>query len=264
MLDFLYGLPIWLLALFCSLFTYGVTALGAATVFFFKKVNKRILNTMIGFAAGVMIAASFWSLLSPSIELSSALGYIKWLYPAIGFIFGGVFVVIAGVMLEKFSRKDDLGLKNKHNRSFLLVLSITLHNIPEGLSVGVAFGAFASGVPGAEIIGALLLAMGIGLQNFPEGASVSIPLRRDGMSRGKAFFYGQASGIVEPLACMLGFFLASAVRSLLPFALAFSAGAMIAVVAAELLPESNENKNFSTIGCIAGFVLMMILDVALG
>lgn len=303
MFDFLSGFSPFALVLIATSFTWGVTALGAAMVFFFKKVNRAVLDIMMGFSAGVMIAASFWSLLSPAVELSSELGYTPWLFPALGFLVGGMFVVGASKLLdfalnmraEKRANSAATNLvdgilidpvepsqtslstrRNKKNmpiqrytssslkRSILLVSSITLHNIPEGLSVGVAFGAMALGIPGCEIVGAALLAIGIGIQNFPEGASVSLPLRREGFSRGKAFFYGQASGFVEPLAAILGFFLATSMRAILPFALSFSAGAMIAVVAGELIPESTlKNKNLAVIGCIIGFLLMMILDVAL-
>lgn len=255
--------PFWL-TLIATGFTWGVTALGAAMVFFFKNVNRKIMDILMGFSAGVMIAASFWSLLSPAIELSGELGYIKWLWPAIGFLVGGLFVVGASKLLDRaLSSRTDHAPSLK--RSILLVSSITLHNIPEGLSVGVAFGAMALAIPGCEIVGATLLAIGIGIQNFPEGASVSLPLRREGMGRGKAFFYGQASGFVEPCAAIIGYFLATAMRAVLPFALAFSAGAMISVVTSELIPESaKEHKNLAVVGCIVGFLVMMILDVALG
>lgn len=264
MLDFLIQIPpIWM-ALIATAFTWSVTALGAATVFFFKTVNRKVLDVMMGFSAGVMIAASFWSLLAPAIELSETLGYISWLWPSVGFAAGGLFVVGASKMLDKAIKlKDEIQGKSL-KRSIMLVSSITLHNIPEGLSVGVAFGAFALGVEGCDSIGAFLLALGIGIQNFPEGVSVALPLRREGMSRGKAFFYGQASGVVEPIAAVIGFFLATAMRAVLPFALAFSAGAMISVVCSELIPEANEHKNLAVIGSIAGFLVMMILDVALG
>lgn len=264
MIDFLTKIPPVWLALIATLFTWGVTALGAATVIFFKSVNKKVLDLMMGFSAGVMIAASFWSLLSPAIELSETLGYISWLWPAIGFLVGGLFVVGAGILLDKTLKFGDEHKGKSVKRSIMLVSSITLHNIPEGLSVGVAFGAMALGVDGCDSVGALLLALGIGIQNFPEGVSVALPLRREGLSRAKSFFYGQASGVVEPVAAIIGFFLATAIRSMLPFALAFSAGAMICVVCGELIPEANEHKNLAVIGCIVGFLVMMVLDVALG
>ena len=264
MIDFLNGIPPFWMAVIATTFTWGVTALGAATVFFFKTVNKKVLDLMMGFSAGVMIAASFWSLLAPAIELSETLGYIPWLWPAVGFLVGGLFVVGASKLLDRAIKLKDEEKGKSLKRSIMLVGSITLHNIPEGLSVGVAFGAFALGVPGCESVGAFLLALGIGIQNFPEGISVALPLRREGVGRGKAFFCGQASGFVEPIAAILGFFLATAMRSVLPFALAFSAGAMICVVASELIPEADEHKNLAVIGCIVGFLVMMILDVALG
>ena len=264
MIDFLTDIPPVWLALIATLFTWGVTALGAATVLIFKTVNKKVLDLMMGFSAGVMIAASFWSLLSPAIELSETLGYIPWLWPAVGFFIGGLFVVGAGLLLDKTLKFGDEHKGKSVKRSIMLVSSITLHNIPEGLSVGVAFGAMALGVEGCDSIGALLLALGIGIQNFPEGVSVALPLRREGISRAKSFFYGQASGVVEPIAAVIGFFLATAIRAMLPFALAFSAGAMICVVCGELIPEANEHKNLAVVGCIVGFLVMMILDVALG
>lgn len=263
--DFLATIPPVWLTLIATGFTWGVTALGAAMVFFFKTVNRKVMDVMMGFAAGVMIAASFWSLLSPAINMSAELGYIEWLWPAIGFLSGGLFVLGASKLLDKSLKLKDEGKTGGMKRSILLVSSITLHNIPEGLSVGVAFGAMALGIPGCEIVGATLLAIGIGIQNFPEGASVSLPLRREGMSRRKSFFFGQASGVVEPCAAIIGYFLATAMRAILPFALAFSAGAMVAVVASELIPESaKEHKNLAVVGCIFGFIAMMILDVALG
>lgn len=259
--------PVWQ-ALIGTMFTWSVTALGALLVCFFKQINKKILDVMLGFGAGVMTAASFWSLLDPAISLSEDLGQIAWLYPAIGFLAGGLFVVFAEKFLDKMLMKRKENLQSKHEswkRSMLLVSAVTIHNIPEGLAVGVAFGSVALGLPGATLISAILLAVGIGLQNFPEGAAVSLPLRREGYSIRKSFFYGQASGIVEPIAGLIGVLAAVTVRSMLPFLLSFAAGAMIGVVVAELVPESTkENKTLATIGIIAGFVVMMVLDVALG
>ena len=252
-----------------TLFTWFITALGSSIVFFFKDVKKGILNAMLGFGAGVMIAASFWSLLSPAIDLCDDLGYNSWLIPTIGFVMGGLFIVLSDKFLDKFSfndlkNNDDLRFKS-FKKSILLVLAVTLHNIPEGLSVGVAFGGAALGIPGCTIGSAILLAVGIGLQNFPEGAAVSLPLRREGFPVGKSFLYGQASGLVEPIAGVLGVFMALTMRSILPILLSFSAGAMIGVVSSELIPEACiENKNLTTIGVIVGFSLMMLLDVALG
>jgi len=261
-------------ALIGTLFTYGVTALGASLVFFFKSINKTVLNSMLGFAAGVMIAASFWSLLAPGISLAEELGQTAWLTAAIGFLLGGGFLYAVdklmphlhlGLPVEKAE-----GPKTSWHRSVLLVLAITLHNIPEGLAVGVAFGAAASGsISGATVAGAVALAIGIGLQNFPEGAAVSIPLRREGFSRRKAFLYGQASGLVEPIAGVLGALAVIRMRPILPYALAFAAGAMIYVVIEELIPEAQRDEGGSktdvaTIGALVGFSVMMILDVALG
>lgn len=262
-----------MMAFLATLFTWFVTALGSATVFFFKEINQKVLNTMLGFASGVMIAASFWSLLAPSIEMAEELGYIPWLMAAGGFLCGGLFLLLSDKLIPHIhptkSNEEAEGLPSSLRRSVLLVLAITLHNIPEGLAVGVAFGAAAAG-DSASLGSAIALAIGIGLQNFPEGAAVSIPLRREGMSRSKAFFYGQASGIVEPIAGVLGALAVSQMQPLLPFALAFAAGAMIYVVVEELIPEAQNSKgvshhsDWSTMGAMVGFAVMMILDVALG
>ena len=261
-------------ALIATLFTWGVTAVGASLVFFFKTINKNILNGMLGFAAGVMIAASFWSLLAPSIEMAEELGQIAFLTAASGFLLGGGFLFLADKLLPHLHMGLDVnqaeGIKTKWQRSILLVLAITLHNIPEGLAVGVAFGAVASGIgSSATMAGAAALAIGIGLQNFPEGAAVSIPLRREGFSRKKAFLYGQASGMVEPIAGVIGAYSVVKMQPLLPYALAFAAGAMIYVVVEELIPEAQREEggsktDLATIGCMVGFAVMMILDVALG
>lgn len=264
-MNFIDKIPTVWLALGASCFCWILTALGASLVFFFRKVNATVMNVLMGFSAGVMIAASFWSLLSPAIELSGELGYIIWLFPCVGFLAGGAFVIAVSKLLDASINLKSIQSGNRKKRSILLVTSITLHNIPEGMCVGVAFGALASGTAGSTLIGALALALGIGLQNFPEGASVSLPLRRDGATRLKAFSLGQLSGIVEPCAAMLGYFLSLAIRAALPFCLSFSAGAMLAVVASELIPEAcRENKNLAAIGCIAGFLVMMFMDVALG
>ncbi len=257
-------------ALLATLFTWFITALGAAMVFFFKEIKKRVLDIMLGFAAGVMIAASFWSLLAPSIELCEKLGNNPWLIPALGFLSGGIFLFTVDKIMPHLHLGLDIskaeGIHTSLKRSILLVLAITLHNIPEGLAVGVAFGAAASGQTDATLGGAIALAIGIGLQNFPEGAAVSIPLRREGLSRFKAFLYGQASGIVEPIAGVLGAWLVLIFIKFLPFALAFAAGAMIYVVIEELIPESqiNSETDWSTMGAMLGFTIMMVLDVALG
>lgn len=253
-------------ALMASTFTWGVTALGALVVCFFKNINKKVLNTILGFSAGVMIAASFWSLLAPSIDLSIELGYIAWLFPTLGFVIGGLFVLVSDKFLDRaLKNKKEIQETKSLKKSILLVSAITIHNIPEGMAVGVAFGGLVSGVPGMTLVGALMLALGIGIQNFPEGAAVSLPLRNNGYSRLKSFLIGQASALVEPISAVLGVVLVLIVRSVLPLLLAFAAGAMIAVAARELLPESiSENKNLATLGLLFGFTLMMVLDVALG
>lgn len=257
--------PVWQ-ALIATIFTWGITAMGALTVCFFKELNKKVLNTILGFSAGVMIAASFWSLISPAIDLSRELGYIVWLLPALGFSVGGLFVLYSDKFLDKaLKKREDAKIKENTKKSILLISAITIHNIPEGMAVGVAFGGIASGVPGMTVVGALMLALGIGIQNFPEGAAVSLPLRSVGYSRFKSFMCGQASALVEPISAVIGVILVLSIRSILPFLLSFAAGAMIAVAARELLPDAiTENKNLATIGLLIGFVLMMVLDVALG
>ncbi|MGI6161790.1 MAG: ZIP family metal transporter [Christensenellales bacterium] len=257
-------------ALVATLFTWFVTALGSAMVFFFKEINRKVLDAMLGFAAGVMLAASFWSLLAPAIDMAEAAGSIKWLPPLIGFLLGGAFLkladsIIPHVHIGGMTGKKE-GVKTSWQRSVLLVTAITLHNIPEGLAVGVAFGAAALGMPSATVAGGIALAIGIGLQNFPEGAAVSIPLRREGLSRFKSFAYGQASGIVEPISGVIGAAAVMAMQPILPYALAFAAGAMIYVVIEELIPEAQTsgNSDIATIGTMLGFAVMMVLDVALG
>ena len=268
--SLLKGISPILLALLATLFTWGVTALGAATVFFFKALNKKTLNTMLGFAAGVMIAASYWSLLQPAIEMSAADGGLPWLPAVAGFLSGGVFLLAIDKILPHLhmglEMKNAEGIKTSWQRSTLLILAITLHNIPEGLAVGVAFGALGQNWSPAALGSALALAFGIGLQNFPEGAAVAIPLRREGFSRLKAFWYGQLSGFVEPVAGVAGALLVLLVKPLLPYALSFAAGAMIFVVVEELIPESQRGNetDLSTIGAMLGFAAMMFLDVALG
>ncbi len=251
-------------------FTWFVTALGAAMVFFFVEIKKKVLDSMLGFAAGVMIAASFWSLLLPAIEMSKEAGQLPWLAPLVGFLLGGAFLKLADSIMPhvhpRHKTEEAEGLKTNWKRSLLLVTAITLHNIPEGLAVGVAFGAAALGNDPTAIAGALALALGIGLQNFPEGAAVSIPLRREGLSRFKSFLYGQSSGLVEPVAGVLGAALVIVMKPILPYALAFAAGAMIYVVVEELIPEaqSGGDSDYATIGTMLGFAVMMFLDVALG
>lgn len=259
-----------LLALIATLFTWFVTAAGSSMVFFFKTINKKILNSMLGFAAGIMIAASFWSLLKPAIEMAEENGTVPWMPALVGFLSGGAFLLIVDIILPHLhmglSTDKAEGIKTSWQRSILLVLAITLHNIPEGLAVGVAFGALANNPDVGVLSGAVALAIGIGLQNFPEGAAVSIPLRREGFTRLRAFNYGQLSGMVEPVAGVIGAYLVLAIEPLLPYALSFAAGAMIFVVVEELIPESQTGNetNFSTIGAMLGFATMMFLDVALG
>ncbi|MCM0649082.1 ZIP family metal transporter [Clostridium swellfunianum] len=270
-MDWFTNLDPVLQALLATLFTWFVTALGSALVFLFKSINKNVLNGMLGFAAGVMIAASFWSLLAPAIEMAEEANMIAWVPAVIGFLAGGAFLWLVDVLLPHLHigapMEEAEGVKTSWQRSVLLVLAITLHNIPEGLAVGVAFGAAAANFPAASLAGAAALAMGIGLQNFPEGAAVSIPLRREGFSRTKSFLYGQASGIVEPIAGVLGAAAVIAMKPILPYALSFAAGAMIYVVVEELIPESQQEKqhsNIGTIGAMLGFAVMMLLDVAFG
>lgn len=259
-----------LLALVATLFTWAVTALGSSMVFFFKTIDKRVLNSMLGFAAGVMIAASFWSLLKPAIEMAEAQGGSGWIPAVTGFLAGGAFLYLVDKILPHLhlglSIDKAEGIKTSWQRSVLLVLAITLHNIPEGLAVGVAFGALANNPDTGMLAGAIALTIGIGLQNFPEGAAVSIPLRREGFSRLKSFNYGQLSGMVEPIAGVIGAYLVLSMTPLLPYALSFAAGAMIFVVVEELIPESQtgQETDLSTIGAMIGFAAMMFLDVALG
>ncbi|MGB3616615.1 MAG: ZIP family metal transporter [Catalinimonas sp.] len=261
-------------ALIATLFTWGVTALGAAFVFFFRRINRQVLDAMLGFAAGVMIAASFWSLLAPAIAMAEAAGTTPWVPAVVGFLLGGAFLYGTDKVLPHLHlfkpRSEAEGIETSWHRSVLLVLAITLHNIPEGLAVGVAFGALGVADPELQNVatlgGAVALALGIGLQNFPEGVAVAVPLRREGFSRLKSFWYGQLSGVVEPIAGVLGALAVLTIRPLLPYALSFAAGAMIFVVVEELIPESQADKNtdIATIGAMLGFAVMMTLDVALG
>lgn len=257
-------------ALLATCFTWFLTALGASAVFFFKTVNRQVLDGMLGFAAGVMIAASFWSLLAPAIEMAEESGTPGWLPATVGFLLGGAFLWGVDKVLPHlhlgYPTEEAEGLPTSWRRSVLLVTAITLHNFPEGLAVGVAFGAAAAGLTSATVAGAAALALGIGLQNFPEGMAVSVPLRREGMSRGKSFWYGQMSGTVEPIAGVLGASAVLLMRPILPYALAFAAGAMIYVVVEELIPESQLESitDVATIGAMLGFAVMMTLDVALG
>ena len=261
---FLHISPVWQ-ALIAGIFTWSVTLFGAAIVFFFKKVNKSIMDALLGFSAGVMVAASFWSLLNPAIDMANELNMKSWLVVFIGFFTGGLLLFLGDKFYTLFSKKKAIKT-DKKKRCMMLIFSIVLHNIPEGLVVGFAFGAAAYGFSGSTIASAITLAVGIGLQNFPEGSAVSLPLRREGVSRGKAFFYGQLSGIVEPIAAVIGAILVLKIQVLLPFMLSFAAGAMIYVVVEELIPESQSNtrKDLMALFTLIGFSVMMILDVALG
>ena len=269
--EFFQPYHVVVLALIGTLFTWFLTAAGAAVVFFTRRFNQKAMDGMLGFSAGVMIAASFWSLLAPAIEMSGG----SWVPAAVGFLAGGLCLYIVDKILPHLHLGLDTsqaeGIKTSWQRSVLLVSAITLHNIPEGLAVGVAFGAAANPelTPAQSqhlLLGGVALAIGIGIQNFPEGLAVAMPLRREGMGRFKAFMYGQASGVVEPIAGVLGAWLVLAMSPLLPYALAFAAGAMIFVVVEELIPESQRAgfSDFATLGALAGFVVMMVLDVALG
>ncbi len=257
-------------ALVASLFTWGVTALGASVVFFTSSVSRRLLDLSLGFAAGVMIAASFWSLLAPSIALAREMGMIPWLPAVIGFLAGGALIRLADAVIPHLHLFKPLreaeGTHTNWTRSVLLVIAITLHNIPEGLAIGVSFGAAGMGMSGATLGTAIALAIGIGLQNAPEGSAISMPLRGEGLSRFRAWWYGQLSAAVEPVAAVIGAAGVLMMRPILPYALAFAAGAMIYVVVEEVIPESQSggNADAATLACMVGFVIMMTLDVALG
>jgi len=257
-----------LAAFYATLFTWGLTAFGASFVFFFKNMNRAVLDGMLGFTGGVMVAASYWSLLAPAIEMSEGEGFVKVIPAAVGFMLGAIFLFGLDKTLPHLhiNFKETEGVKSPWQRTTLLVLAITLHNIPEGLAVGVLFGGVAAGIPEASIAGAVTLAIGIGIQNFPEGIAVSMPLRRMGMSRWKSFMYGQSSALVEPIAGVIGAVAVTFFTPILPYALAFAAGAMIFVVVEEVIPETQQDKNtdIATLGFIGGFVVMMTLDVALG
>ncbi len=257
-------------ALTASTFTWGLTALGAGAVFFFKEVSRKALDGALGFTAGVMLAASFWSLLNPAIALSEEMGMVKWVPPLIGFLAGAFSMRLIDYVLPHVhlfgTMSDAEGVKTSWRRTTLLVLAITLHNIPEGLAIGVAFGAVAAGYESATLAGAIALAIGIGIQNCPEGTAVSVPLRREGLSRAKAWWYGQLSATVEPVAAVAGALAVTMLQPILPYALAFAAGAMIFVTVEEVIPESQSggHGDFATLGTIVGFAVMMTLDVALG
>jgi len=266
--DFFSGIDPITGAFYATLFTWGVTALGASFVFIFRSMNRAFLDGMLGFTGGVMVAASFWSLLSPAIEMSEGEGFVKVFPAAIGFSLGALFIFGLDKVLPHLhiNFKESEGIKTPWHRTTLLALAITLHNIPEGLAVGVLFGGVAAGIPEASISGAVILAIGIGIQNFPEGIAISVPLRRQGASRFKAFWYGQMSAIVEPIFAVLGALAVTFFTPILPYALAFAAGAMIFVVVEEVIPETQLDKytDIAALGFVGGFVIMMTLDVALG
>lgn len=270
MLEFLKDLSPIYQALIAGLFTWLLTTLGAATVFATKNFNQKMLDLMLGFAGGVMMAASYWSLLAPAIAMAENQNIPSYIPAAVGFFLGALFLRLIDKILPHlhigFSMDEAEGIHTSWKKSTLLVLAITLHNIPEGLAVGVAFGSVAAHIPEATLPAAIALAIGIGIQNFPEGLAVSVPLKRDGLSTGKSFWYGQLSGIVEPISAVLGAVAVIVFRPLLPYALAFAAGAMIFVVVEEVIPESQRNGNtdLATGGAIIGFMVMMVLDVALG
>ena len=268
LIKYLEGVDPILAAFYATMFTWLVTAAGASLVFFFKTMNRAVLDGMLGFTGGVMVAASYWSLLAPAIEMSKGEGFVKVIPAAAGFLMGALFLFALDKTLPHLhiNFKETEGIKSPWQRTTLLVLAITLHNIPEGLAVGVLFGGVAAGIPEASIAGAVTLAIGIGIQNFPEGIAVSMPLRRMGMSRRKSFMYGQSSAIVEPIAGVLGAVAVTFFTPILPYALAFAAGAMIFVVVEEVIPETQQDKNtdIATLGFIGGFIVMMSLDVALG
>ncbi len=270
MTHILWNLHPVLQALIATCFTWALTALGAAGVFIAKDISRKVLDLMLGFAGGVMIAASYWSLLAPAIEMSEGKDIPAWVPALAGFLLGGIFLRLVDKILPHLHLGLPIeraeGPKTNWRRSTLLILAITLHNIPEGLAVGVAFGAIAAGSPAATLGAAIALAIGIGIQNFPEGLAVSIPLRRGGMSRGKSFWYGQLSAIVEPIAGVIGAAAVIVAQPILPYALAFAAGAMIFVVIEELIPEAQggDNTDLATMGGMVGFAVMMVLDVAFG
>lgn len=257
-------------ALLAGLFTWAVTAAGAAFVFTSRRVNRQFMDAMLGFSAGIMLAASYWSLLEPAIEISRSGPFPPWLPAGSGFLGGGLTLWLLDRMLPHLHPGLPMhraeGPHTAFQRSILLVVAITLHNIPEGLAVGVAFGGAASGLPSTSLPAAIALAFGIGLQNFPEGLAVAMPLRAEGMSRIRSFWYGQLSAAVEPVAAIIGAAAVAAVAPILPFALSFAAGAMVFVVVEELIPEAHRegNVDLATVSLMCGFVVMMVLDVALG
>lgn len=266
MINYITNLNPNIQALIAGIFTWSVTAAGAIIVFFMKKNNRTAMDLMLSIASGVMVAASFFSLIMPSIEMAENLNMTTWLVAALGVLCGGLFIIIGDKIFNKVTKTKKVEKKDSFKRCLLLIISITLHNIPEGLAIGVAFGSIIYNLDSVTIVSAWMLAIGIGIQNFPEGAAVSLPLAREGVSKKKAFFLGQISGIVEPISSFVGALIVMKVRYLLPFFLAFAAGAMLYVVAIELLPESQKNKkkNLMAYFFLIGFCIMMILDIALG
>ena len=269
-IDYFGAIDPVLAAFYATVFTWFLTAAGAGLVFFFKTMHRGILDAMLGFTGGVMVAASFWSLLNPAIEMSEKMyPSISWMPAAVGFFLGAIFLFGLDKFLPhlhiNFKESEKEGVKTQWHKTTLLVLAITLHNIPEGLAVGVLFGAAGLGIDGATIAGAVALAIGIGIQNFPEGFAVAMPLRRQGVSRLKSFYYGQLSAVVEPIFAVLGAIAVLYMEPILPFALSFAAGAMIYVVVEEVIPETQRDKytDLAVLGFIGGFLIMMILDVGL-
>lgn len=266
--EWLQGFPPIIQALMGTGFTWAMTAIGAAAVFLSRQPSRKLQDGMLGFAAGVMIAASYWSLLAPAIEMSGGMGHWSFVPALVGFLLGGAFLRLVDILLPHLHINEDKpeGTPSHWKRSILLVTAVTLHNFPEGLAVGVAFGAAAIGEGSYTLLGAVSLALGIGIQNLPEGLAVSMPLQRTGLTRAKSFMYGQFSGMVEPIAGVLGALAVVAIRPLLPYALAFAAGAMIFVVVEDAIPEaqSEGNNDVATMGAMLGFAVMMVLDVALG
>lgn len=269
-IDYFESINPILAAFYATVFTWGLTAAGAALVFLFKSTNRAVMDGMLGFTGGVMVAASFWSLLAPGIEMSPGEGFVKVIPAAVGFFLGALFLFGLDKVLPhlhlNFKMDEAEGVKTPWHKTTLLTLAITMHNIPEGLAVGVLFGGVAAGFDGATIGGAVALALGIGLQNFPEGFAVSMPLRRQGLSRRRSFMYGQASALVEPIAAVIGAWAVMTFQPILPYALSFAAGAMIFVVVEEVIPETQQDKHsdIAVMGFIGGFIVMMTLDVGLG
>lgn len=266
MVDFFVNLSPVYQALLAGMFTWFVTLLGASVVFFFKDVNDDFMDAMLGFSAGVMIAASFFSLIEPAIEMANSLGMISFIVVSVGFLLGAFLIFLGDKVYSLLESKRKRYTSDSKKRCMMLITSITLHNIPEGLVIGVGFGSLLYHITGSSLVASLSLALGIGIQNFPEGSAVSLPLRREGYSRFKAFFIGQLSAIVEPISALIGALLVMKIKVLLPYLLSMAAGAMFFVVISDLVPESQKNKrkNLMTIVTLLGFTVMMLLDVSLG